>query len=297
MSNGEVAADPAGPCEAIPHFSVGTFESVLAYAPANSRKPPILAYKEESDTMMGRDGVRLSIPSNGERTEGVSEAKGDVVYFEHCGEVNTVRTLEIACDRAEALGTRSVVIASETGQSALAALNVFKACPARLIVVTHYPATTWGPDGEILIGLKRPERAETRRRLEESGVTIVQGTRPFAPPSRSLDWNFPTPEGMVDQALTVLGAGTKIAIEASLMATDAGEVGVGEEIIACAGTYKGLDTALVVRTAYTMNFFTDFEVVEILARPRHRVRKLPEYEWDDWKGNLSPYYTLDDEQG
>jgi hypothetical protein len=163
-------------------------------------------------------------------------------------------------------------------------------------VVTHYPATTWGPNGKILIGLKRPERAETCRRLEEGGAAIVQGSRPFAPPSRSLDWDSPTPEGMVDRALTVFGAGTKIAIEVALMATGAGETGAGEEVISCAGTYKGLDTALVVRTVYTMDFFSDFEVVEILARPRYRVRKLPEYEWDNWRGNLSPYYSLDDEQ-
>ncbi len=32
----------------------------------------------------------------------MSELKRDVVYFEHCGEANTVRTLEIARERAEA---------------------------------------------------------------------------------------------------------------------------------------------------------------------------------------------------
>jgi hypothetical protein len=88
----------------------------------------------------------------------------------------------------------------------------------------------------------------------------------------------------------MFGAGTKIAIEAALMATDAGELDEAEEIISCAGTFKGLDTALVVRTAYSMNFFRDFEVREIIAKPRYRVRNLPEYEQENWKGDLDKYY-------
>jgi hypothetical protein len=54
-----------------------------------------------------------------------------------------------------------------------------------------------------------------------------------------LDWNYPTAEGVVDKTLEVL-AGIKIAIEAAVMATDAGGVGEGAEIISCAGTFKGL---------------------------------------------------------
>jgi len=64
----------------------------------------------------------------------------------------------------------------------------------------------------------------------------------------------PTPETLVDRTFELFGAGTKIAIEVAIMATDAGFISEGEEIISCAGTYKGLDTALIVRTAYSMNF-------------------------------------------
>jgi hypothetical protein len=54
-----------------------------------------------------------------------------------------------------------------------------------------------------------------------------------------------------------------------------------------------VDTALVVRAAYSMNFFRDFEVREIIARPRCRVRKLPEYEFENWKGDLEAYYKAE----
>jgi hypothetical protein len=213
-----------------------------------------------------------------------------ITYFRYCGEVNTEKVLHAAKLRCEKIGLTKVVVASETGRSAIKALNIFKETKIKLIVVTHYPATTWGPRGDIPIGLKRKEYAETLKKLEENGVKIVQGTRPFAPPSRSINWEYPSPEGIIDKTLEIFGAGTKIAIEAAIMATDAGEVDAGEEVVSCAGTYKGLDTALVVKTAHSGSFFKEFEVREIIAKPICRVKKLPEYEYENWKGNLDQYY-------
>ena len=64
----------------------------------------------------------------------------------------------------------------------------------------------------------------------------------------------------------------------------------GEEIVSCAGTFKGLDTALVVKTAHSGHFLTEFEVREIIAKPICRVKKLPEYKYENWKGSLDEYY-------
>jgi len=221
----------------------------------------------------------------------LEDVQRKTVYFKYCGEVNTEKVLKAAKKRCMEKNIDKVVIASETGRSALKALNVFNELNVQIIVVTHYPAETWGPKGDIPIGLKREEYAENLKKLVEGGCKIVQGTRPFAPPSRSIFWNDPTPEGIIDKTLEIFGAGTKIAIEAAIMATDAGEVKEGEEIISCAGTYKGLDTALVVKAAYSMNFFKNFEVREIIAKPLCRVQKLPEFKYKYWKGNLEGYYS------
>lgn len=222
----------------------------------------------------------------------MEDIKRDILYFRYCGEINTQKVLEAAKKRCEETGITTVIVASETGRSALRAVDVFAGTKIRLIVVTHYPASTWGPKGDIPIGLLREEYKNTRQKLLESGAKIVQGTRPFAPPSRSLGWEYPTPEGIMDKTLDVFGAGTKIAMEVAIMAADAGEVNDGQEVCTCAGTYKGLDTALLVRTTVSMHFFSDFEVREIVVRPRYRVRKLPEYHYENWKGNLDQYYSL-----
>ncbi|MFZ2096926.1 MAG: hypothetical protein WAV05_09830 [Anaerolineales bacterium] len=213
-----------------------------------------------------------------------------IVYFSYCGEINTQPVLQLARDRAQELAIRKVILASETGRSALEAVEIFRGSDLRLIVITHYPATTIGPKGKIPIGLRCPEYADRLATLIKQGVKIIQGTLPLAPPSRYIQWDAPTPESMLDKTLELFGAGTKIAIEASIMATDAGEVDEGEEIISCAGTYKGLDTALVVRATYSMNFFKEFEIHEFIARPRYRVRQLSECEFENWKGDLEKYY-------
>jgi hypothetical protein len=147
-----------------------------------------------------------------------------------------------------------------------------------------------GPKGDIPIGLLREEYTEARKTLLDHNVAIIQGTKPFAPSSRFLDWGYPTPEAIMDKTLEFFGAGTKIAIEAAVMATDSGAVKDREEVISCAGTFKGLDCALIVKTTYSMNVFSQFEVREILAKPRHRVTQLPEYTFDHWKGDLDRYY-------
>ena len=215
-----------------------------------------------------------------------------VYYFKNCGEVNTDQLLEIVRKRSLDLGIAKVIVASETGRSAVRALEKFQKTSIRLIVVTHYPATTWGPKGDIPIGLKRKEYAANLKKLLNNEVKVVQGTRPFAPPSRSLNWSL-TAEAMIDSTLELFGAGTKIAVEAAIMATDAGELEEGEQVISCAGTFKGLDTALLVETAYSMNFFKKFEVREVIAKPLHRVKKLPEHKYKHWKGDLDKYHAVD----
>ncbi len=214
----------------------------------------------------------------------------NTLYFRYCGEANTVPLLQAVKKRALELGIGRVVVASETGRSALLSLEALSGIGVRLVVVTHPPATTWGPHGDIPIGLQRPEYTAAREKLQAAGVPIVQGTRPLAPLSRSLGWREPTPEMIIDRTLELLGAGTKIAIEASAMATDAGVISEGSEIITCAGTYKGLDTALIVRATYTAEFYDRFELREFIARPRCRLHRLPEYEQEGWRGDLEPYY-------
>ena len=82
----------------------------------------------------------------------------------------------------------------------------------------------------------------------------------------------------------------KIAVEASLMAADAGAVGRGDVVVSMGGTFKGLDAAIVAKTTYSYYFLREYELLEVVAKPYHGRVSLPEYEDPTWKGDLEQYY-------
>lgn len=66
--------------------------------------------------------------------------------------------------------------------------------------------------------------------------------------------------------LRLFGQGTKVGVEISVMAADAGAL-TGNDIIAIGGTGKGADTALILKPAHQSNFF-DIQIREIICKPR-----------------------------
>jgi len=58
----------------------------------------------------------------------------------------------------------------------------------------------------------------------------------------------------------------KVAVEITVMAADAGLISSEEEVIAIGGTNRGADTAIVVKPAYSTNFF-DLKIREVIAMP------------------------------
>ncbi len=213
-------------------------------------------------------------------------------YYRFKGEVNTDHVIGVAVRRALEVKASALIVASETGRSALKAARLLRGLNAglKLVVVTHPPDETWGPRGKIPIGLRHPRNAKARKCLESLGAIIIQGTRPLAPPSRSIGWDQPLPEMIIDRVLGIFSQGVKIAIEASLMATDAGAVNRGDIVVSLGGTFKGLDAAIVAKTTYSYYFLKEYELLEIIAKPYHTRVKLPEYQDPTWKGNLEQYY-------
>ena len=219
----------------------------------------------------------------------ISDSVSSITYFGYSGQSNTLKLLELAKERAIERDIVTMVVASETGRSAVIAFEILKNTQIKLVVVTHYPDRTFGPKGEIPIGINRKEYTTNKTKLTELGIEIVQGTRPFVPPSR-VDWTWNSMEGIIDNTLELFGSLTKIAVEVALMATDAGKVNRGEEIISCGGTFKGLDTSLVVKTTYSHKFLDEFEIREIIAKPRYLVHADGQYMDENWKGDLDQYY-------
>ena len=73
------------------------------------------------------------------------------------------------------------------------------------------------------------------------------------------------PQAMAN-LLRVFGQGTKVCMEIIMMACDGGCIGIGEKVIAVAGTGSGADTA-VLATAAPSTKITSLRIHEIICKP------------------------------
>ena len=185
------------------------------------------------------------------------EAK--TVYFENPGSENTEEVLRIARQRAEALGIKTMLVASTKGDTAVKAIEALKGF--RVIVVSHSAGFTGHDTQEFT--------EENRRIVESKGGIILTTTHAFAGVSRAMQKKFNTfvIGDIIANTLRILGEGMKVTCEIAMMAADSGLVRTDEDVIAIAGTDHGADTAIVLKPVYTQSFF-DLRVREILCKPR-----------------------------
>ncbi len=187
--------------------------------------------------------------------------KREMILFESSGPEWTEQTLRAARDRALELGIKTVVLATNTGETALKALDAFEGAGLRIVAVTLH-AGIWQkyvpPD---------PDKVKA---AEQRGVRFLTATH-------ALMGNVGTaiferfgglpPCELISRTYYTFSQGLKVAVEVALMAADAGLLEGEGEVIAVAGTGVGADTAIVLSPAYTTNFF-DLKIHELIAMPR-----------------------------
>jgi hypothetical protein len=180
------------------------------------------------------------------------------MYFDKSGMENTDQTLRLAAQRAKELGIDEVVVASTTGATARKALETFKGF--RIVAVTYH------------CGFKEPFKSvlpeEVRADLEAKGARVVMATHALSGLERSLakKHNGVYPVLIIADTLRLFGQGTKVAVEVSIMAADAGTLS-GKDIVSIGGTGRGVDTALVLRPANQSDLF-DLRIREVICKPR-----------------------------
>jgi len=180
------------------------------------------------------------------------------VYFEKPGSANTEETLKLAKERAEALGIKTVVVASTVGDTAVRAMEVFN--KSRVIAVTH------------VTGMRQPDTQEfteeNRQAVESKGGTVLTTTHSLGGLSRAMrnKYNMSVLGEVIADTLRIFGQGIKVVCEIAMMAADSGLVRTDEDIIAIAGSGRGADTAVVMKPANTHDFF-ELKIREILCKP------------------------------
>lgn len=214
----------------------------------------------------------------------------NIFYFDVCGQINTEETLKLAIQRAHELNIKKLVVASETGLSALKAAEMLQDSGINLTVVTSAAGTRIENTiiGDLRIGI--PDR-KIWDQLEKKGAEIVRATDPLYNIGAALEHKgIPTIATLIRLCLKMISSGTAVCVTATLMATDNGVLREGEEVIAVAGSWIGLDTALVVRATNSVNLLKagSMQIREIICKPRN-----PSHSWPinqkDWIGDLKLY--------
>lgn len=182
----------------------------------------------------------------------------EITYFSPAGPNNTDRVLNLARERMAALGLRSVLVATTTGQTGLQAARVFQGY--NVVAVTHST------------GHRQPNMQEVppdvQQAIRSEGAAVLTCQHAFGGVGRAVRIKLGTYQldEIVAYTLRLFGEGLKVAIEISLMAADAGLIHAGEEVMCIGGTGRGADTAVVLRATNAMRFF-DLGIVEIVCMP------------------------------
>ncbi|MAG13418.1 MAG: hypothetical protein CMN78_02355 [Spirochaetales bacterium] len=182
---------------------------------------------------------------------GTTESK--TVYFEKGGRENTDAALSIAKERADALGIKDIIVASYSGFTGARAVEIFAGCS--VTVVNGLQSDRMEP--------------EYRRVIEEGNAKILSAGHAFGMLGRAVRNKFSTIQSdeIIAHVLRLFSQGVKVAAEITCMATDAGIIKPGTQVIAIGGSGQGADSAAVIKATNTQTFF-DTRFLEILCKPR-----------------------------
>jgi hypothetical protein len=184
-----------------------------------------------------------------------------IIYFEKSGIENTSVCLEVVKNTLREDKYKHVVVASTSGDTGILFSEELKNKGTNLVVVTHSS------------GFKEPNTIEmpenTRKKIEENGAKVFTGSMLTHSLETSLASKFggSYPTLIIANSLRRFGEGSKVCCEIVMIAADAGLIPEGEEVLAVAGTARGADTVMVLKSAVSKRFL-DLRVLEILAKPR-----------------------------
>ena len=190
-------------------------------------------------------------------------AAREILYFDRPGPKNTAALVAAVKERAEALGIKHLVVASNSGATGLVLQKALAGLGVTVVSVTEHSGWQGGDRSTIT--------AAMRRKLEAAGVRVLMCSHALSGVARSIAQKFGgvSQVEIIAHTLRLMGEGMKVAVEVAVMAADAGLAPTDREIIAVGGTGRGADVAIVLRAAHMNNFF-DLEIREIIAKPRQR---------------------------
>jgi hypothetical protein len=180
------------------------------------------------------------------------------VYFGTSGEQNTSAVLKIVKEYIDREKIENVIVASSSGETGAETAKAFRG--SNTVIVTH--CYGFQAPGEFEL------KEEYKKEILANGAKIFTGTHALSSAERAIRKNFGTlePLEIIANTLRLMGEGTKVCVEITLMAADAGLIPADRDVVAIAGTGKGADTALRIKPANAARLF-DLKIKEVIAKP------------------------------
>jgi len=187
-----------------------------------------------------------------------------ITYFEDTRKAkeNTRTVVRVAGDYLKAHRVKHVVMASNTGYVAAQFAPLAKAHPR-----VNFVAVKMAPAVDKMYDVKWSGRYG--KMMQEAGIRLVCGTHALTGGvDRALRQKFDgfPPSAIVAETLYLFSQGMKVCAEIIAMACDAGMLPERVQVISCAGTGHGADTAIVATSAASANFF-DMDIHRVLTMP------------------------------
>jgi hypothetical protein len=179
-------------------------------------------------------------------------------YFRTTGAQNTKALLKIVKEYINKENIENIIVATSRGETGAEAAKAFKG--KNVVAVTH------------CYGFQAPGKFELQKEFKKeilaNGAKSLTATHALSSAERAIRKKFGTlePLELIANTLRLMGEGTKVCVEITLMAADAGLIPVDKDVVAVAGTGKGADTALRIKSANAARFF-DLRIREVIAKP------------------------------
>jgi hypothetical protein len=180
------------------------------------------------------------------------------------GNVMSSQTIAIAVEEAMARSISHIVVATNTGKTAEMLLDQLALKDTekhiKVVAVTHV-------DGFAIAG-GNEMTADSRKALISRGCQVVTAAHALSGAERAISGKFSGvyPLEIMAMTLRLFGQGTKVALETSLMAMDAGTLPYRHPVIAIGGTGNGADTAVLLTPGYSAKCL-ESRIHTILCKP------------------------------
>lgn len=180
------------------------------------------------------------------------------MYFSNKGKENTQNTIDLALKTAKERGINDIVVSSSTGFT----MDYFKDINSNFNVVCVSHSYGYPEAG------KNDMSNDKRLELENKGIKVLTTTHVLSGAERCLSTKFGgiSPVEVMAYTLRMFGQGTKVCVEISTMALDAGLIPYSKPIIAIGGSAHGVDTAVIITPSHASSIL-DTKIHEIICKP------------------------------